>query len=263
MPEQYDLAASVEQVLDDLRHNYDFYDPVAGIYLMSFIDDARCPDLFEDRVSVAAFKRAIETLEKRSIEYRDGTIAPYELFCDAGVPVTVDFAGPRILWTVGDPEEDLEALAAKIACGGWIRVGADLEQFIASCEDAIARAYDQALRSWERQVERRPGSRAVAWEFAVAGHTEPMSVASAASMFCDQLRTEFPEEGEDIPTPDGFDVLFEGWVREHEEDGVFMSVEPACAARRASRCAEKTCEGADANLRNSANEHACAPGARR
>ena len=241
MPEHDRKAPTAAQALADLRENYDFYDPVKGRYLLSFIGNMPPAELMECGITLDGIRAAIAALRERGIDYRDGNIAPYELFDLPVRGVSVDVAYTRLLWTEGDPEARLQAIAAEIACGGWVRVGPDLDQFVERCEETLAASFDSTLRAWERDVARRPGSRAICWELTAGGsEPEPLSVATAAAMFCDQLRVETPTSGGDIPLPEALDVLFGAWVSEHEREGVLMHAGAPTAARAAAARAADT-----------------------
>lgn len=230
-------------VLADIEANFDFYNPVSDRYILSYMGDHPDREVYECAVPMDYFRTAIDALRAKGVDYEDGAIAPYELVTGEAAPlITPMLSVPhsKTVWSAGESRAKLDVLVAEISCGGWVKVGSDLDAFVGECEQAIESAFEEALCSWEREVERRPGSRTLRWNLVAGGGcADPVSVATAAAMFCDQLRDDPSINDGGIPSPDELDGLFAGWIDEHERDGVLAEVgAPSCRYERACASAQ-------------------------
>ena len=101
----------------------DFYNPSTGVYLDSYLND-REPELIVRHCPLNAFEEVMGRMRADGRDYRDGTVAPYECaqeVSDGEEVIPLDEVGGLTR---------VATYAEKIADGGWIAPGADLDSFI-------------------------------------------------------------------------------------------------------------------------------------
>ncbi len=101
----------------------DFYNPGAGIYLDSYLND-REPELIVRRCSLDGFERLVGRMRDDGEDYRDGAVAPFEAAekaSDGDESIPLDEVGGLTR---------IASYAEKLAGDGWIPAGADLDSFV-------------------------------------------------------------------------------------------------------------------------------------
>lgn len=101
----------------------DFYNPGAGIYLDSYLND-REPELIVRRCSLDGFERLVGRMRDDGEDYRDGAVAPFEAaekVSDGDESIPLDEVGGLTR---------IASYAEKLAGDGWIPAGADLDSFV-------------------------------------------------------------------------------------------------------------------------------------
>ena len=97
----------------------DFYNPGAGIYLDSYLNE-----LIVRRCSLDGFERLVGRMRDDGEDYRDGAVAPFEAAekaSDGDESIPLDEVGGLTR---------IASYAEKLAGDGWIPAGADLDSFV-------------------------------------------------------------------------------------------------------------------------------------
>lgn len=106
--------------------------PEEGEFVSSYLNESE-PELIINHITLEDFVAIRDEMKADGRRYEDGVIAPYEIAADyAESAFSIDY---RRL--------DLDSISRRIASGGWVRAGADIDKFIAeSSKLLVSRGLD-------------------------------------------------------------------------------------------------------------------------